>query len=97
MATYIMLTHWTEQGIRDIKTLGARVDAFRQLVRNMGGEMKEIYALMGQYDIVAIVEAPNDEAMAKMVLSVGSVGNVKTETLRAFTEDEVKEIIAALP
>jgi len=97
MATYIMLSRWTEQGIRDIKTLGARVDAFRQLVRSMGGEMKEFYALVGQYDTVAIVEAPNDEAMAKMALSVGSVGNVKTETLRAFTEDEVKEIIAALP
>ena len=97
MATYIMLSRWTEQGIRDIKTLGARVDAFRQLVRNMGGEMKGFYALVGQYDTIVIVEAPNDEAMAKMALSVGSVGNVKTETLRAFTEDEVKEIIAALP
>jgi len=63
----------------------------------VGAEIKEFYLVMGQYDIVLIVEAPDDRTMAKATLAVGSLGNVRTETLRAFTEDEYRKVIADLP
>jgi uncharacterized protein with GYD domain len=63
----------------------------------MGAEIKQFFLVVGQYDMVALVEAPDDETMAKLALFLGSKGNVRTETLRAFTEDEYREIIAGLP
>jgi len=63
----------------------------------MGAELKQFYLVVGQYDIVTISEAPDDETIAKCALDVASKGNVTTETLRAFTEDEYRKIIAALP
>ena len=63
----------------------------------MGAKMKEAYLVMGRYDIVLVSEGPDDETMAKVALAVGSLGNVRSETLRAFTEDEYRKIIASLP
>jgi len=63
----------------------------------MGAEVKEFYSVMGKYDTVLVVEAPDDETIAKLTLAIGSLGNVRTETLRAFTEDEYRKIIADLP
>ncbi|KPJ66568.1 MAG: GYD family protein [Syntrophobacter sp. DG_60] len=97
MATYIMLLRFTEQGIKNIKESPARVEAAKQAARGMGAEVKEFYAVIGQYDTVVVVEAPDDETVASMALALGSLGNVRTETLRAFTEDEYRKIIAALP
>ena len=97
MATYISLLKFTCQGIEKIKESPARLDAAKQAFQAMGAELKEFYLVMGSYDIVIISEAPDDETVAKLALSIGSQGNIRTETLRAFTEDEYKKIISELP
>jgi len=97
MATYIILLRFTQQGIKNIKESPDRVDAAKQTFRAMGAEVKEFYSVMGKYDTVFVVEAPDDETIAKLTLAIGSLGNVRTETLRAFTEDEYRKIIADLP
>ena len=97
MATYITLGRWTQQGIEKIKESPTRLDAFKQAVKAAGGTVKGFYMVTGQYDIVTIVEAPSDEAVAKAALLLGSKGCVRTETLRAFTEDEYRKVIASLP
>jgi len=97
MATYIILFRFTQQGIKNIKESPDRVDAAKQTFRAMGAEVKEFYSVMGKYDTVLVVEAPDDETIAKLTLAIGSLGNVRTETLRAFTEDEYRKIIADLP
>lgn len=97
MPTYITLARWTQQGIEKIKESPARLDAFKKLVKSAGGEVKGFYMVTGQYDIVAITEAPNDDAVARIALATASKGSLKTETLRAFTEDEYRKIIAAVP
>ena len=97
MPTYIILLRWTQQGIADIKNGPARLDAAKQAFQARGAEIKAHYLVMGQYDLVSIVEAPDDETLAKLVLSVGSLGSVSSETLRAFTEDEYRQIVSALP
>jgi uncharacterized protein with GYD domain len=97
MPTYIILLRWTQQGIADIKNGPTRLDAAKQAFQARGAEIKAHYLVMGQYDLVSIVEAPDDETLAKLVLSVGSLGSVSSETLRAFTEDEYRQIVTALP
>jgi uncharacterized protein with GYD domain len=97
MPTYLTLARWTQQGIEKVKESPARLDAFKRLVKSAGGEVKGFYMVTGQYDLVVISEAPNDEVMAKVALATGSKGGIKTETLRAFTEDEYRKIIASLP
>ena len=97
MPTYIALIRYTPQGIQNIKDSPARLDAAKKAFQAMGGELKQWYLVMGQYDAVAIAEAPDDETMAKLALAIGSQGNIRTETLRAFTEDEFRKLIAALP
>jgi uncharacterized protein with GYD domain len=97
MATYISLIRFTQQGISSIKDAPARLDAGKETLKSFGSELKAFYLTMGRYDIVTISEAPDDAAAAKVALAVGSAGNVTTETLRAFTEDEYREIVAALP
>jgi len=97
MATYIILLRFTQQGIKNIKESPDRVDAAKQTFRAMGAEVKDFYSVMGKYDTVLVIEAPDDETIAKLTLAIGSLGNVRTETLRAFTEDEYRKIIADLP
>ncbi len=97
MATYIMLFRFTQQGRQYIKEGPTRVEAAKQAFRAIGAEVKEFYLVMGQYDTVFVVEAPDDETIATAALAVSSLGNVRTETLRAFTEDEYRKIIAAVP
>jgi uncharacterized protein with GYD domain len=97
MATYISLLSFTQQGIENIKESPARLDAAKELFRSMGAELKEFYLVTGQYDAVVVTEGPDDETATKLVLIIGSMGAVRTETLRAFPEDQYREIIAALP
>lgn len=98
MATYMMQFGFTQQGIQKIKESPARVEAAKKTVRDLGGEVKAFYAIMGgQYDTVFILEAPNDEAVAKMALAIGSLGYVHTDTHRIFTEDEFRKIVSSLP
>lgn len=97
MATYIVLAQFTQKGIENIKQSPTRLDAAKKAFKAMGSELKEFYLVSGQYDMVIIAEAPNYETVSKIALSIGSGGSVRTETLRAFTEDEYRKIIAELP
>ena len=97
MATYIMLIHYTQKGIENVKQSPTRLDAAKKAFKAMGAELKEFYLVAGRYDIVVVAEAPNDETIAKCALDLASKGSVATETLRAFKEDEYRKIIAALP
>jgi len=97
MPTYITLLRFTQQGIEKIKESPARLERAKAAIKAAGGEMRAFYLTMGQYDAVAIGEAPSDEAYARIMLAIASAGAVRTETLRAFTEDEYRKIIAALP
>ena len=96
MPTYIALINWTAQGIAKVKDSPKRLDAGRKAFKKLGVEIKEAYSTMGRYDLVCIMEAPDDEAYAKATLSLGRLGNVTTETLRAFTEDEYRRLIGSL-
>jgi uncharacterized protein with GYD domain len=97
MAKYIMLLNYTQQGISKVKDSPHRAEAARALARECGAEMKDLYLTLGDHDLVAHVEADSDEAMARFALAVGSQGNVRTKTLRAFTEDKFREIVQSLP
>ena len=96
MATYIVLIDYTDQGIRNIKDSPSRLDAARQAMKDLGGELKDTYLTLGAHDLVAVVEAPSDEVLAKFALTIGSQGNVRTTTLRAFTETEYRGIVQSL-
>jgi uncharacterized protein with GYD domain len=97
MPTYISLIRYTQKGAENMKESPARLDAAKEAYKSMGAELKAFYLVMGQYDAVVISEAPDDETVAKLALTIGSLGAIRTETLRAYTEDEYRNIIAALP
>jgi len=97
MATYIILINYTQQGIENMKESPTRLDNAKQVFQSMGAKLKEFYLVMGEYDAVAVCEGPDDETAAKVALTIGSIGAVRTKTLRAFTEDEYRKIIAGLP
>ena len=97
MPTYINLVRWTQKGLENVKEAPSRLDMAKEAYKAMGAELKEMYLVMGEYDMVVISEAPDDQTMAKLLLSIGSQGSSRGETLRAFTEDEYRKIIDALP
>ncbi len=97
MPTYVTLMRWTQKGIENVKEGPTRLDAARKTMKDMGAELKAVYLVTGRYDVVTVVQAPDDETMTKINLAVASRGNVRTETLRAFPEEEYRKIIAALP
>jgi uncharacterized protein with GYD domain len=97
MATYISLIQYTQQGLASIKESPKRLDAARKAFEQAGAKIKEFYLVMGEYDIVIVAEAPNDEAITKTSLVLASKGNVRTRTSRAFTEPEFRKLIDSLP
>ncbi|HEX9608547.1 MAG TPA: GYD domain-containing protein [Gemmatimonadaceae bacterium] len=96
MPTYISMLRYTQQGISAIKNSPARIDAAKDAYRKAGGELKAIYLTLGQYDLVAIAEMPNDEAVARMALAFGAQGNIRSETMRAFSEADFRKIVGTL-
>ena len=96
MPHFVTLIRYTQQGIARIKESPARLDAAKKAAEKAGGKIHAWYLTMGQYDAVLISEFPNDEAGAKFTLSVGALGNVTTETLKAFTEAEYRKIVGSL-
>ena len=96
MATYVILGKYTEQGIRNIKESPQRIDSVRSAIEAAGGSMPAFYLTMGQYDFLAISEAPDDETFTRVLLGIVSTGNVMTETLKAFPEADYRRIIASL-
>ena len=94
MANYILLATYTEQGIKSIKDTVKRNEAVRELAKKAGLAMKESYWTLGAFDVVALFEAPDDETMTAFSLSVAKLGNVKTQTLRAFSGQEMSDVLA---
>ncbi len=97
MATYILLMNFTDQGIRNVKQSPKRGKAAIAASEKLGIKTKDIYWTMGAYDLVSIVDAPNDEAMTTLALSVSSQGNVRTQTMRAYSADEMGKMLAKVP
>ena len=95
--TYVTLYKYTDQGIRNIKESPSRVEQARKGIEKAGGKLVSIYLTMGQYDLVAVTQWSSEEAAAAFQLGIGAMGNVSSETLRAFDEGEFKKIVAAIP
>ncbi len=96
MATYLCLLRWTKEGVEKIKDSPSRLDTAKKAFASAGGKIISFHMLMGQYDIAIVVEAPDDATLARVALSLASKGGVRTETLRAFTEDEYRKIISGI-
>lgn len=96
MSHYILLIKWTEQGLSKIKESPERYTSFKESVVKAGGKLVGAYYTFGKYDVVIIIEAPSDEVVMSLMLKVGSSGNVKSETLKAFTAEEGIRIIKDL-
>lgn len=94
MATYILLVNWTDRGIKAYKDTTTRADAFAGALEKFGSKLASIYWTVGLYDLVGVVEAPDDETVTAALLQLGSTGNVRTTTLRAFGRAEIERILA---
>ena len=96
MATYVLLVSFTDQGIRNVKDTTKRAEAFRELATKVGATVKDLYWTLGQYDVVTILEAPDAASVTALGLSVGALGNVRTQTLTAFSAAEMSEILSKM-
>ncbi|BDG10218.1 GYD domain-containing protein [Anaeromyxobacter paludicola] len=96
MATYVCLLNYTDQGIRSIKESANRLDLAKKTFQSAGAELKQFYLALGTYDLVIVADAPDDETIARILLGLGSLGNVRTQTLRVFPEPEFRKIIGSL-
>ena len=96
MPTYLSLINWTDQGIRNVKDSPKRLDAAKKVLKQLGGEVKAFYMTQGNFDALLISEAPNDDILAKFLLKTGAAGNVRTTTVRAYSEQEYRNIMGGL-
>lgn len=94
MPTFVSLVSWTEQGVRNFKETASRAAAAKDLATRMGGEMREIYWTLGEYDIVVVADFPDDETGTAFLLALSSQGNVRSTTMRAFNTDEIQRVIS---
>jgi len=97
MANYVALVNFTDQGVRQIRQTTERAKALVNAASNLNVKIKEIYWTMGIYDAVITAEAPDDETVTAFAMSMGSLGNIRTQTLRAFAADEIKRILEKIP
>jgi uncharacterized protein with GYD domain len=97
MASYVMLFRFTHQGLEHVRQSPDRIDALRKTFQASGAKVKDFFLMLGEYDSIFIVEAPNDETVAKLALQIAAQGNVRSETHRAFTEAEFRKLVAELP
>jgi uncharacterized protein with GYD domain len=97
MPTFILSLSWTDQGIRSVKDAPKRAEASKELARKLGIQIKEVYLTSGDDDILIIVDSPNGESVAKLALALGSQGNVRTRTSRAWPQSEFQKLISELP
>jgi uncharacterized protein with GYD domain len=96
MATFVVLSSFTEQGIRNVKETINRAEAFKEMAKKAGVSIKDMYWTLGRHDIVVTCEAPDDETLTGLMLSVGSRGYVRSETLRAFSFAEMKTVLGKM-
>lgn len=97
MPTFITLANFTDQGVKTVKDSVNRAEAVKALGEKFGVKMKDIYWTMGAYDVVAIFEAPDGPTMSAVALAIAAAGNVRSQTLRAYPKEEMKEILKKLP
>ena len=97
MPTFIIMMNWTEQGIRNVKDAPKRAAAARETAKKLGVEIKQTYLTNGQFDLVSIVESPSGDNVAKFCMAIGSQGNVRTRTVRAWSQAEYAKLISELP
>ena len=97
MSSYVWLINWTDQGIRNVKETTKRANGFKEMAAKMGVNVKEILWTMGRYDLVLLIDAPNDETISRLALALGMGGNAKTETLKAFSAQAMEQILKGLP
>lgn len=96
MATYVSLASFTDQGLRNVKDSPDRLGAFRAMAEKLGVTIKSVHYTVGAYDIVTVVEG-SDEAVTSALLKLGSLGNIRTQTMRAFSPEEIETIISKMP
>jgi uncharacterized protein with GYD domain len=96
MATYIALSNFTDQGMRNIKDTTKRADAVKEAASKFGAKMTQLYWTLGKYDLVAIIEAPDDTSATAFALAIGMAGNVRLQTMRAFSKDEMDGILGKM-
>ena len=97
MRSYVILLNWTDEGVKKGRDTLRRASAFRALIENHGGKLREHLYTLGEYDIIMVVEFPDDETAGAAVLGLSLLGNVRTKTMRAFTDDETAALVAQLP
>jgi len=96
MPMYVLLARWTDQGMRTIGDLPKRMDAAKKSLAEMGGQFRSIHMTLGEYDLVATYEAPDDAVAARLMLILGKTGNVRTSSLKAFPEEAFRQIVQSL-
>src|SRR4026209_146779 len=96
MVTYLMLLNWTDQGIKNVKDSPKRLDGVKKLAKDLGGEVKSFYMTLGEYDLVLIVDMPNNDKLARFGLKLGSLSNGRATTHRCVSEDNYHRIISGL-
>ncbi|MET3966064.1 MULTISPECIES: GYD domain-containing protein [Bradyrhizobium] len=96
MVTYVVLANFTDQGVRNVKDSPKRADAFKEMAKTFGVTVKEIVWTQGRYDIVTVLEAPDEAAAMSLSLSLSALGNVRTETLRAFSAADMTKIVGKM-
>ncbi len=96
MPHYVALGNWTEQGISNVKDTIKRAESAKAMARKLGGKV-DLWYTMGQHDFIGLIEMPNDEAYSKFALWVGMLGNIRTTSLKAWTQDEMSKIVDELP
>jgi uncharacterized protein with GYD domain len=97
MPTYVSLLNWTDQGIRKVKETTKRAETFQALAQKNKVKVREIHWTMGRYDVVVVMEAPDDQTISRLMLALGALGNVKSETLRAYSAKEMGDILKGIP
>ena len=96
MATYVILANFTDQGIRNVKDTVKRADVFKEMAKKKDVKVRDMYWTLGAHDVVAIIDAPNDEAITGLGLTLGMQGNVRTQTLRAYSASEIGKILGGV-
>ncbi len=96
MATYVILANFTDQGIRNVKDTVKRADVFKEMAKKKDVKVRDMFWTLGAHDVVAIIDAPNDEAITGLGLALGMQGNVRTQTLRAYSASEIGKILGGV-
>jgi uncharacterized protein with GYD domain len=96
MATYVVLANFTDQGIRNVKDSPKRADAFKEMAKTFGVTVKELFWTQGRYDVVTVLDAPDEQAAMSLSLSLSALGNVRTETLRAYSAADITKIVGKM-